>query len=232
METKYIKCTNDFHNLVESMHSYHPIYRGVQNKDYQLLSTMGRSLINNIKSREQYDLTYEVSGTTEITSFECFKRHVRPYLGNQINDDWELLALAQHHGLPTRLMDWTSNPLVAIYFSCHKNYNHTDPVIYVIKDQYEMNTADKTQSPFLVDDVCIFEPSHVTQRITAQSGMFTVHCDLTTPYTNQNMEKWVIEDDARIALDIMASIYGVDDKSMFPGIEGVAKFISDEYGLR
>lgn len=69
----------------------------------------------------------------ECEVLETFSNHLLTYVQHRPQTAWEELAIAQHHGLPTRFMDWTTNPLVALYFAVRNTSDRSaDSAVYVL----------------------------------------------------------------------------------------------------
>jgi hypothetical protein len=83
-------------------------FRGVGSKDHSLTPSLYRhSTIN--KPDQLLSL--------EAQLMVRFRQRGVPYFGRELKDDWEALFFMQHYGIPTRLLDWSENSIVALYFS-------------------------------------------------------------------------------------------------------------------
>jgi len=108
----------------------------------------------------------------ERAALDQFKRSARPYIGHQPTTDIEWLTIAQHHGMSTRLLDWTETLFVATYFAVVYAGTRGTARIYGAKGLPPL-TPEAEENPFQVASLSRYDPPHITPRIPAQRSVFT-----------------------------------------------------------
>lgn len=129
-------------------------------------------------AREARDHHFSDPLRAERDLLDSFEALSVPYLGGERpRNAFELLAIAQHHGVPTRLLDWTGNPLFALWFAIGNEQTAADAVVWAldVQDDHQIPRDEALGDPFSLKRTRVFRPSHVTRRIVAQDGWFTAH---------------------------------------------------------
>ena len=217
--------------------NFAPVFRGHSDESYELLPSIARtqSVFGFFKN---YD---PISLEVEKNFLHRFKRHAYTIFNRKISD-WEALFLARHHELPVRLLDWTTSPLVALYWACtSKNNYDKDGALIMLKNETDrsniyLDVFDDSVAPFSVEKVELIFSFFNSPRITAQSGLFSIH-----PYPWENLfdlnkdehkvngipkgEKWLIPKNSKSK--IIRELYElqINTRSIYPDLDGIAKTI-------
>jgi len=214
MKTILISTFEKLHKYVESKSSVSTVFRGVKNAEYELIPKIGR--YKQFRSNEDINIQ-------EKYMLSLFKQYSIPHLDYRPLNDWEWLAIAQHFGLATRLLDWTRNILVAAYFAVRSEFDG-DSSIYCFQHNRKLN-VDKYPNPFEYSTVNKFVPNHITNRIIAQAGLFTIHPKPQDSFESDKVEKLIIKNNYRKKLKNILYKYNIHEFSMFPNLDGLSKHI-------
>ena len=143
------------------------------------------------------------------------------------DNDWDWLAIAQHHGLATRLLDWTKNPFVATFFACLDNLKK-DGVIYYfsIKGMYD---TDLKTNPFKIKKFDTFFPSGLAARIINQRGLFTISPNPTLSLEKEveDLKKIIISKKAKNDIINSLDYVGVNKLSLFQDLDNLSNYLND-----
>ena len=191
------------------------VFRGHSDQAYQLRPSVGRGG-HTSASDEKY----------EQSVFRVFQREAATYLNPTPESRWEWLAVAQHHGLPTRLLDWSHNPMVALYFAVAANNNKPGEVL-ALNAPTNANERTVTGSPFDITRPSKYYPNIVSPRIRAQEGLF-VACASPTDCLDSNLradwklQRYTIPVEAKARLRYELYRLGIHQSALFPDVDGLA----------
>lgn len=221
-------------------------FRGHYDAEWSLLPTLlrKRSDIENVMAGE--DLAIKV-----------FQQNAKTILGNVPGNLMELLFWMQHHGAPTRLLDWSESPLVALYFAT--NDEHVSAVVdgaiwFLNPIGLNKNANIEEYDNFIPaytdqDIVKSYNPDDIKKnkrvkckpiamiatrnnsRIQAQQGVFTIHHLDFTPIEKvgdgSHIRKLTIPASAKSSLKDQLKMLGISHFQLFPELDSIGKIVRE-----
>ncbi|MBA4260315.1 MAG: hypothetical protein C0446_14225 [Chitinophaga sp.] len=224
------------HKITDLLH----FLKIIENLDFEnyvrrdILIFRGQSKKGNLLPNIARDKKEVETKTLEVHLLDQLRLIGAKFLAKE-NSYLELMVLGQHYGLKTRLLDWTSNPLIALWFACNDNVEN-DTYVYILETTGLMDKEIYTKCPFSNNTTIVIQPKLNNDRILAQQGFFTLHF-----YSEQHNRIIALEEDGSIKdrlieicipnssreeiIDSLNRI-GVSSRTIFPDLQGLCHHLN------
>lgn len=180
-----------------------------------------------------------------------------PFLATAPSTDFDWLFLQQHYGVPTRLLDWTENPFIALYFALSSSEAGKDVCVWMLDpvqwNQQALNNENLDRIPdptmpqatqFLKNPGDDFSPNdpiaiygnHTNPRVTAQRGAFVMFCRSSVPmeekaYAKDSLTALVIPDAMKKPVYEKLLAIGYTHSVVYPDLSGLGVEIKTSFGF-